>query len=601
MERRLLFYLTCLLPLLVSANANTLFTLECPAPTLRQLSAAMQDLCLPLEDETAFHCLMEEDNHALFERAAGEKLLSGAPVARHSRAEAREHYRARLVRFVENDLTARALPLSQTLYRLFEENATIAFDHTMVLFRNDRYDEALETARRLNAVHPTPEHAQLVERIAATLSESTPEVQPVPEGRSEGYAQALKLFDEGRFTQAYPLLGRLYTAYPDDTSVAFLYGRCAFELDKFNTAETAFAHAHLLNPGNTRVTLELARTHFRMHRYEASRRLFDEVLASDAPQDVKKNVSAYIAQIDHYLEKNRIEGILRFGIGHDSNIDSISDLATFSVYLPSVGVQYELPNSAEKEDAVFHEELFALQHTYDFGRKEGWALQSTVALINRDYLSHSAKDIFYASLASGPTWRAEEVNVALPLILSAVRFGHHRLFNEYGFHPRLSFGTDYRIVLKLDGYGGRRIFEQPADKDKSADVIGAGFHAGKSIGTRYALKIGTDLRKESKHGGERTDVDFTSHALYAAFAASINQKHAVTLKYTHKRKKFDDYNLLFLSKRDDTSKNYALTYDYPFTKAITLSAQYNHTDNRSNHDPFVFKRSMLFGAVSVKF
>lgn len=601
MEKRLFLHLIVFLPVLLMAKEPPLFTVECTASTVSQLPQHIKEQCVPAQEEEQFYCLLENDLRTIRARISSEPLLADTAIAEHSKTEITEHYGDLIDRYNEKGLISDALAVSTALYRLFEDDASIAYGHTIALFRNDRYEDALDAARKLESDHPAPKHSRLVETITAALDTSTADVRHSTEDKAARYGDALKLFDEKKFPQAYIELERLHTEYPDDWEIAFFCGRSAFELMKFNRAEIAYRHAHLLKPDNPRITLELARTLFRVHKHEESKAFFAEVLASDPPQSVKKNIASYMEQIDHLHQRHHFSGLLRLGGGHDSNIDSISDLSSFSIYIPAIGVAYELPNSAKKEDAGFHEELLAVQYVYDIGDKNGWALRNSMALINRGYFSHSDKDVLYGSIAAGPAWRYDYLNVSLPLSVSAVRFGHHELFNEYGFHPEISLSLFNQTIIRIDGYGGHRIFRQSADKEKSSDIVTTGVNVSKTVDKDYSIQVGADFQKESKRDGTRTDVDFKAVSLHASLSARFYAKHALTLGYSHRTKEFEDYNILFLSKRDDTTKNHSASYDYLLSKNLMLSAQYTHTDNRSNHDPFIFKRDILSGSMSLKF
>ena len=135
------------------------------------------------------------------------------------------------------------------------------------------------------------------------------------------------LVEAGRYDEAYALASSNLEAWEGDTDFDFVYGIAAIESGYAN--ESVYAFERVANTAERNVTrqrarLELARAHLLTNNLAASETLFNEVLATNPPENVRNNIQAFLALIDE--RKNNRESSFAFSIaptyGHDDNVNS---------------------------------------------------------------------------------------------------------------------------------------------------------------------------------------------------------------------------------------------------------------------------------------
>lgn len=146
------------------------------------------------------------------------------------------------------------------------------------------------------------------------------------------------LTQQNRFPEAYARAQELLPEYEGDPDFDFLYGLAALETGRPNEAVFALERVAFNHPEQLRVKLELARAFFMINNLDASRNLFNEVLDSNPTENVRRNIQAYLDQID--ARERAIAGSFNWyintGIGSDSNINSATELGVISTPIGDV-------------------------------------------------------------------------------------------------------------------------------------------------------------------------------------------------------------------------------------------------------------------------
>ncbi len=135
------------------------------------------------------------------------------------------------------------------------------------------------------------------------------------------------LVEAGRYEEAYALANSQLEAWEGDTDFDFVYGIAAIESGF--ASESVYAFERVANTAERNVTrqrarLELARAHLLTNNLAASESLFNEVLATNPPENVRDNILAFLSLIEE--RKNTQQSTFSFSfaptLGHDDNINS---------------------------------------------------------------------------------------------------------------------------------------------------------------------------------------------------------------------------------------------------------------------------------------
>ena len=136
-----------------------------------------------------------------------------------------------------------------------------------------------------------------------------------------------EMISAGRYAEAYALADSNLTEWEGDTDFDFLYGIAAIESG--NPNEAVFAFQRVANTASRTVTrdrarLELARAHLLTNNLAASERLFNQVLATNPPANVRSNIQAFLTLIDdrRRSQNSSFSFAISPVLGHDDNINS---------------------------------------------------------------------------------------------------------------------------------------------------------------------------------------------------------------------------------------------------------------------------------------
>jgi len=164
-----------------------------------------------------------------------------------------------------------------------------------------------------------------------------------------------QLIVAGQFSEAFELAKENADELEGDTDFDFLYGVAAIESGNPNEAVFAFERVATTAESATargRARLELARAYYLTNNLIAAEGLFNQVLASNPPQNVRENILAYLVIIDS--NKRTQESTLTWTIsgagGYDDNINSATSDGL--VETPLIG-QIELNPDGQKTSDEF--------------------------------------------------------------------------------------------------------------------------------------------------------------------------------------------------------------------------------------------------------
>ena len=85
---------------------------------------------------------------------------------------------------------------------------------------------------------------------------------------SSDYNNAMLNFQNNNYKESYSYLNKYLEKNKINKNIAFMLGRSAYEIGKFEEALSAFNLILMEEPSNSRVKLEVAQTYFAMGNYD---------------------------------------------------------------------------------------------------------------------------------------------------------------------------------------------------------------------------------------------------------------------------------------------------------------------------------------------
>jgi tetratricopeptide (TPR) repeat protein len=125
-------------------------------------------------------------------------------------------------------------------------------------------------------------------------------------------ATVVQLDYEALFQQMYKM--------PSNLDVAFKFAEQAVQRGDYEAAIGALERMLFFNPNLPRVKLELGVLYFKLGSYELARSyLLDAIKGSDVPNEIRAQVTAYLAEIDRRLSRYEYSVFLQAGVRYQTN------------------------------------------------------------------------------------------------------------------------------------------------------------------------------------------------------------------------------------------------------------------------------------------
>ena len=222
---------------------------------------------------------------------------------------------------------------------------------------------------------------------------------------------------------------------PGNLDITFAYADVAAKLGDNEAAVSALERMLLFNPNLPRVQVELGALYFRMGSYDISRTYFDRALAANPPDEVKKRIESYLAQIARLNAPQRYSGFFFFGVQHqsDANIAGSSSIA-----FPGIVINL-LPQFVKRSDFdVFG--TGSVLYSYDLGNQDRDTLEVGGTGYAKHYSRTTRLDLGFVEATVGPRFNyadplpsVSSLSLKPYLIANDVSLGGNQYFDTGGF------------------------------------------------------------------------------------------------------------------------------------------------------------------------
>jgi tetratricopeptide (TPR) repeat protein len=229
---------------------------------------------------------------------------------------------------------------------------------------------------------------------------------------SKSYSEGKRLFDSGRYAEAYEVLYELFEQAPDNADVNFYLGRCAFENQDFEGALMAYERILIRYPDAQRVKLELGRCYYQMRSYDMAASFFEEVARQNPAPMVRAKIEHFLQRIEAQRKQNqlhRLYGNFNLGLGFDTN----AHVSPENDIIQTIRGPVDLSGAAAARTRTFFQNAsLSLTHRYRFNRPR-WFWENTAYLYNAWYPEEGDLDTQYLGLSFGPVLETQTQSLRL--------------------------------------------------------------------------------------------------------------------------------------------------------------------------------------------
>ena len=408
-------------------------------------------------------------------------------------------------------------------------------------------------------------------------------------------AELDRLISAGQYQEAYDLGKPGLFDWEGDEAFDFLYGLAALEIGEPNEAVFALERTATTATDQVlrgRARLELARAYFVTNNLTASENLFNAVLQSDPPANVRQNIEAFLQLIEtrQNARESAFSWTLSSSIGSDDNINSATSNSLIDT--PLIG-QIELSQDGRETDDNFNNSSLAMVYNYPLDRN-----RSIDARVNLTHLDNFNTDQFDIDSLRGELaylWGDEtnqfrhgvsinKVNLdgegfqdAVALNSSWQRSGSNGWYQSVsGSYSQIRFNT---------GLGA----ELNDLRDVDQVLLTAGLTKIAGAFTQSLNLYHADEDPENPNGGSHNGRRFTGLAYSVLY--NLSTQHTPYLRISVQDVKHDDEHPVFINTvRSDDNQSATAGWFWQASRKLMVSGDVSYTENSSNIELFDFSR-----------
>jgi tetratricopeptide (TPR) repeat protein len=413
---------------------------------------------------------------------------------------------------------------------------------------------------------------------------------------TQEYKDGVVAFNEKNYIKSEQIFQKLFEQDSANTQVNFYLGRIYYEKGMFERALSAFDRVLIMDETHARTKLELGRTYIALNMLKDAKKIFGEVLNSNAPKAVKDNVKKVLATIEKYDSRSKFNFLLSGTIGYDDNVQSYAGDQAFRDLYPNLDLT---STSGKKIGSIFTQEIVNVRNNYDFGRRNGWFLDSSFLLFNQNYKIHTS-DILLANMTVGPTYQAKDYKISIPFTYDRINYGHDQLMHSIYVQPKLDMPINKSLLLSAYGKYQKKMYFASTNRDKNARVKEASGSLTYLLNKTNSIQGGYTVSREDRVRGTATHVDKLTHSLSLAYMTTLfdyNLKAQATYK---KVNYFELYNTGTVN-RDDRNYSYLLSASKQLNKSLSLSLTYNNMKSFSNYKIVEYNKNVTSLALNYMF
>lgn len=412
----------------------------------------------------------------------------------------------------------------------------------------------------------------------------------------EQVRNAWSLLNAGDFKAAQSAFGGLFHESPDNPEVMFGLGLASLHNGHFSRA--AFMLNRLLDavPAHHRARLELARAYLGLGLHALARKEFEQVLQSEPPDAVRRNIEVFLDQIRH--EERRWDlgfDLVVSGI-HDDNANLGPSSQQIDTLIGPLRVADDSTPVSTWGTAVGAQ----VRGTLDAGRLRHWMVTGSGSFYGNQLEDAPEQEILHTRVHLGLRHVRGDMSLDLPLKTDYLEEGGESLFVMTGIEPSCVWMPDPAWQLALFGLAEYRDHRQ--DPGQSGPYYRVLPSVRRALGRdpRDAVTLST--------GGFFADADRRAernHGLEASLLAEVGLPLRLTLfglgSLRWVRFKDKQYTILQSEIREDEQWLFAGGLRHQLGSRFTVDANCRHVRNNSSFELYEYHRNIFTLSMSMRF
>lgn len=398
------------------------------------------------------------------------------------------------------------------------------------------------------------------------------------------YNQAIKSYKAKDFKNSYEILSKLYLTKLSDAKLNFYLGRSAYETGNYEVALAAFERVDMLDSGNLRNKLEMARTYFMLKMYEEAELAFKEVLDNpNIPQNVRTNIELYLSKVTKVQEKSFTYATLNVDWIYDSNVNYGSLDSEYNV---NIGT---LPAEPEQSDGAF--QVYAdIVNIYDIGSKNGFAIKNNLKVYLKDYQDLDAYDVQYIAYTPSILYKQTKYLAELVVGFDTLKIGSTRYLNTISITPRVEYSHSNTLRSMAHLKYQKKDFSGDTRQDLNSNHYELAYSLQSILSPRSYIQGNLTGIAERKKQGTRDDVDYNEYRFNVVYVNQFTTVYGSELFGEYRKRDYSDYSTLFGSTRADNGVNVAATINAKILETLRFHLKGTYNRVESNQARYAYQK-----------
>jgi len=409
------------------------------------------------------------------------------------------------------------------------------------------------------------------------------------------YQKALTAYKSKDFTTSYEILSKLYLSRLSDASLSYQLGRSAYETGHYSTALAAFERVEMLDGGNIKNKLEMARTYFMLKMYEESESAFKEVLQNQSiPDNVRTNIELYLARSSKVQQKSFTYATLGVDFVYDSNIN-------FGSLNSSYQVGGNILPSEDERDGGAYQVYGDITNIYDIGDKNGFAIKNKLSIYGKKHSNSDNDDYDIGYLLYNPSllYKETKYTAELELGIDTLSLGESSYMQTMSISPKIEWNHTPTVKSLAYFKYADKDYNNNRDRDLDANHYELSYALQNILTPRSYIQAKVIGMMERRHHGNRVDVEFDEYKIDINYANQFNATYGLELFGEWRERNYQDSSLLFNnSKREDDGGTVSATLNIEIMKTFDFRLKYLYNKVYSNQGIYSYdKNSVTAGFV----
>lgn len=349
------------------------------------------------------------------------------------------------------------------------------------------------------------------------------------------------------------------------------------------------------NETDHKARLDLAKLYFEMGMFKESKANFETVLATEPPEQVKRNIEFFLSKIESYETRSRLSLFAEVGAGQDSNVNAHPGEAKLMDYMVSdLGYSADGLSLSDKVASAFMQESLSGRYAYDFGRRGFWGAEVGAFVYNQSFDEAGDFDILFREATLGASYRQPAWSLSLPISKGMMDYGGKGYMDIDSFSPLCSMMPDPLSSVALQAVWRTKKYEDSVYSGRDSEVTGGSISYSRIVGS-YKAGVGAGIEKEAVlRDGSEVFVDRGQQELRLNLATELFDFATLNMAAFYRDIRFSDaVDATTPDKRNDRFALVSAAVQKPFGQSFAANLKANYSRNDSNYKPATYDKTQV--------